>query len=175
MVQGRNVIGDENWYLLRTKAGEERRARDQVGRFAADVLLPLIRVRIRRWGRLAESVAPLFPCYLFALLDLEHESATLRCTPGIREVVVVGGEAAIVPQPIIDELKLRCSRGPIELPQRAFAPKQRVQVMDGPFRDFEAVFERTLSGAERVAILLRIMGRETRVVLPAKLLAPLEG
>jgi hypothetical protein len=41
-------------------------------------------------------------------------------------------------------------------------------VVEGPFRGFEAIFERYLSGAERIAILLSAIDAEgLRVVLPA--------
>jgi transcriptional antiterminator RfaH len=164
-----------HWYLLRTKAGEERRARDQAGRLAREVLLPLARVRVRRWGRLTESIAALFPSYIFALFDIEREYSRLRYTRGVRQIVSFGEEAAVVPQWIIDELKLRCAEGPIEVPAPRLVAGQRVVVTDGPFRQFEGIFQRHLSGPERVAILLFVMGAGARAVLPADMVGPLAG
>ncbi len=164
-----------HWYLLRTRAGEERRARDQVSRLTAEVLLPLVRVRVHRWGRLTESVAALFPGYIFALFDIQREYSRLRYTRGVRQIVCFGEEAAIVPQWIVDELKRRCASGPLELPACSLMPGQRVIVVDGPFRQFEGIFERHLSGPERVAILLSVMGTGARAVLPASMVAPLAG
>jgi hypothetical protein len=43
-----NDLSEHSWYLVRTKAGEERRAHDQVRRVASDILLPLVKVRVRR-------------------------------------------------------------------------------------------------------------------------------
>ncbi|MBV8056443.1 MAG: hypothetical protein JOZ29_18090 [Deltaproteobacteria bacterium] len=163
------------WYLLRTKAGEERRARDQVSRLTPEVLLPLVRVRVRRWGRMTESVAALFPGYIFALFDAEREYSRLRYTRGVRQIVCFGGEAAVVPRWIIGELKHRCASGPVELPTSQLVAGQRVIVIDGPFREFEGIFERHLSGPERVAILLSVMGAGARAVLPASMVAPLAG
>jgi transcriptional antiterminator RfaH len=163
------------WHLLRTKAGEERRARDQVSRLSAEVLLPLVHVQVRRWGRITESVAALFPGYMFALFDIEREYSLLRYTRGVRQIVCFGEEAAVVPQWIIDELKLRCANGPLELPERRLVPGERVIVTDGPFRQFEGIFERHHSGPERVAILLSVMGASRRTVVPARMVAPLAG
>jgi transcriptional antiterminator RfaH len=163
------------WHLLRTKAGEERRAHDHVSRLTPEVLLPLVRVRVRRWGRMTESVAALFPCYMFALFDLEQEYSRLRYTRGVREIVRFGEEAAVAPQWMIDELKLRCATGPVELATSKLVAGQRVVVTDGPFREFEGIFERRLSGAERVAILLSVMGAGARAVLPANMVVPLPG
>ena len=163
------------WHLLRTKAGEERRARDQVTRLTPEVLLPLVRVRVRRWGRLTESVAALFPGYLFALFDVDREYSRLRYTRGVRQIVCFGDEAAVVPEWIIDQLKLRCADGPMELPPRRLVAGERVIVIDGPFRQFEGIFERHLSGPERVAILLSVMGAGARAVLPASMVMPAAG
>ena len=158
------------WYLIRTKAGEERRAQEQLNRISKDVLRPLIKTRVRRSGRLVESVSPLFPCYLFALLDLAHEWGNVRYTRGVRELVCFGGEPAVVPEPIVHELKERCAIGPLELPTRQLSPGERVRVVDGPLRELEGVFERYLSGPERVAILLSVVGG-ARILLSARMVA----
>ncbi|HJU10039.1 MAG TPA: transcription termination/antitermination NusG family protein [Candidatus Binataceae bacterium] len=167
-------ISKPQWHLLRTKAGEERRARDQVSLVSAEVLLPLVRVNVRRWSRMTESVVALFPGYMFAQFDLE-QYGRLRYTRGVRQIVRFGEETPIVPQWIIDELKRRCANGPIELPSRRLVAGQRVIVIDGPFRQFEGIFERHLSGPERVAVLLSVMGAGRRAVLPASMVAPLAG
>lgn len=161
------------WYLLRTKAQEERRAHGSLSRFAPEVLLPLTKVRVRRWGQMVESIAPLFPTYLFALVDLELHYGYVRYARGVRGIVSFGAQPAVVSEWIISELKQRCSRGPVELPRRPLLPKQGVMIIDGLFREFEGIFERYLSGPERVAVLLSVMGCGARVVLPAGMVEPL--
>ena len=167
------MMNRPRWYVLRTKAGEERKAHEQLSLLSTDVLLPLVKVRVRRWSRLVPSVAPLFPCYLFALLVFERDYAQLRYTRGLRGPVLFGAQPAVMPDRIIGELKQRCAGGPVELPRHPLLPSGRVTVIDGPFREFEGIFERHLSGPERVAILLSVMGREARVVLPASMIVPL--
>jgi transcriptional antiterminator RfaH len=122
---------------------------------------------------MVESVTALFPSYLFALFDLELEYSRLRYTRGVREVVCVGGRPAVVPQWIVSQLKQRCLHGPIELPTRRLIAGERVMVIDGPFRELEGIFERHVSGTERVAILFSVMGVGARAVLPARMVAPM--
>ena len=169
--EGHRVWGT-NWYLLRTRAGAEQTARSQVSRLAADVLLPLLKVRVRRRNRMVASVAPLFPGYMFALLDFERSYARLRYTRGLRGMVCFGGQPAVVPEWLIGELKQHCEHGPVELPERMFVPHERVMVIDGPFREFDGIFERYLSGSERVAILFSTMGAGVRALLPASMVVP---
>lgn len=160
------------WYLLRTKAGEERRAYDQVSQVAGKVLLPLMKVRVRRWNRMVESVVPLFPCYLFAMFDLTREYKLVRYAGGVRDLLRFGAEAPVVPQWIINEFQQRCAGGPLELPRRMLVPNEPVRVIDGPLREFEGIFERYLSGTERVAILFSMMGAGARAVMPASMVSP---
>ena len=162
----------KQWYLLRTKAGEERRAQAQLSRLVADVLSPLMKVRVRRWGRMVDSVGPLFPCYLFARFDLEREYGQVRYPRGIRDIPRFGAQPAVVPEWIVGELRQRCTGGPLELPKRMLVTHERVMVIDGPFREFEGIFERYLSGQERVAILFSMMGAGARAVLPARMVVP---
>lgn len=162
------------WYLVRTKAGQEHRARAQLRDVAHDVVLPLIKIRVRRWGRLVESTVPLFPTYLIAQVDLQREWY-VRYTRGVRGLVRFGADVAVVPEWVVRELMERCECGPLELPRRALSAGGRVTVIDGPFRDFEGIFEHYLSGAERVAILLHTMGREAQAVLPARIVVSADG
>jgi transcription antitermination factor NusG len=48
-----------------------------------------------------------------------------------------------------------------------------VRIREGLFAGLEAVFYRELKGSERVAVLLEILGRETRLVLPSEIIAKL--
>jgi len=161
------------WYLLRTKAGQERRAAAQLRRIAdeREVLLPLMKTQVRRSGGMVELVTPLFPCYLFARLDVQREWTNLYFARGLREVVRFGDEPAVVPEWAIGELKQRCANGPVELPRPALLPGKSVKVVEGRLLELEGIFERYLSGSKRVAILLSLMGG-TRALLPARMVVP---
>ena len=84
------------WYLVRTKMGEERKAETLLGDIVDRTLLPLGKTKLRHTGRVAERVSPLFPCYLFALFSLAHKAREIRYTPGVREIVRFGEQAAVV-------------------------------------------------------------------------------
>jgi hypothetical protein len=58
--------------------------------------------------------------------------------------------------------------GVVKIEQYDFGNGDRLRVVEGPFRGFEAIFERYLSGAGRIAIILNeIDAQRLRVVLPA--------
>lgn len=155
-----------NWYLVHTKAGKEGSVRDQLSGWLPEVLLPTLKVRVRRWTKLVTTVAPLFPCYLFAAV--ERDLGRVSYTSGVREVVRGGGEPLVVPFPIVEQLKERCARGPIELAVKPLQKGDSVIIAGGVLHDFEAVFDQYLSGPQKVAILLSSMtGVPIRVILPA--------
>jgi transcriptional antiterminator RfaH len=156
------------WYLVRTRTGKERAVREQLASVAPEVFLPMLRARAPRWGRMADTVAPLFPCYVFARLDLRRHYFDVKYMPGVRGIVSAGPDPLAVPGAIIAEIRRRGVDGVVEISQPPLGSGERVVVVEGPFRGFEAIFERYLSGAERVAILLSaIEVSGLRVVLSA--------
>jgi transcriptional antiterminator RfaH len=161
-----------SWYLIRTKPGKERSVCNQLSTALPEAFLPLLRTKVRTWGRLIWSVVPLFPCYLFGRFPLQSNYFDVKYMQGVRGLVSAGDEPLVVPQAIIDEIKRRGVCGVVEIKQKPFASGERVRVEDGPFRGFEAIFERYLSSAERVAILLSaIEASGVRVILPASAVA----
>jgi len=161
-----------DWYLVRTKPGKERWVRDQLGSRLSEIFLPMLRARMPRWGRLAMSTAPLFPCYLFARMDLQNDYFTVKYLAGVSGLVSAGTDPIMVPEGIVTEIRARGVDDVVEIREDPFDSGQPVRVVEGPFRGFEAIFERYLSGAERVAILLNTIEKAgPRVVLPATALA----
>jgi transcriptional antiterminator RfaH len=159
-----------NWYLIRTRAAEERKAIDRLARCTDETLLPLLATRVQRWGKLVDTIVPLFTSYVFAYFDLQEKYNQVRHTAGVQYVVHYGDEFAVVPSCMIEELKKRCGEGPVRLPATTFVAGELVRVVDGPFREFHGIFEKRLSGTDRVAILLSSIGAGTRVILSARLI-----
>lgn len=166
------LISVEEWYLVRTKPGKERWVRDQLAAILPEVFLPMLRARMPRWGKLAVSVAPLFPGYLFARFDLTSHYFNVKYLPGVGGLVSAGMDPLVVPETIVHEIRLRGVNDVVEIQEKPFDSGERVRVVEGPFRGFEAIFDRYLSGAERVAILLNtIQTTGLRVVLSAAAVA----
>ena len=76
-----------------------------------------------------------------------------------------GGKSAIVPDSLVAALQLRDSEEDEEiLEQRQFKPGDKVQIVEGPFADYDAIFK-SHSGGDRICILLQIAERETQLKL----------
>jgi len=161
-----------DWYLVRTKSGAERTACENLQHTVDRVLLPLVTMPLRQKERIFQRTVPLFPTYIFAQFDLETTARQIRYTPGIRNIVQFGDRAAVVPGYVIDELISRCAEGLVDLSNRRLPLGAPVNVVRGPFQEFQAVFDGYLSGTERVAVLLTVMNAERRVVMPARMVTP---
>ncbi len=165
--------GNENWYLVHTRAGKEHSVCKQLGEIVPEILLPIAKVPVRRWGRMTSALVPLFPCYLFAYFDYEANFWWVRYTRGVNKLICTGVEPSIVPPQIIESLKQRCARGPVELPTKTPRRGDVVTLETGALRGFEAIFDGYLSGTQRVAILLSSLGGATlRLRLPAPMVIP---
>jgi transcriptional antiterminator RfaH len=156
------------WYLVRTKSGKERWVSGQLLAILPEVFLPMLEARTQRWGKLVWAVMPLFPCYVFARFDLQTHYFDVKYMAGVQGIVSAGCDPLTVPLPVVEEIKRRGVNGVVKIEPEKFDKGERVRVAEGPFRGFEAIFERYLSGAERVAILLStVEANGLRVVLPS--------
>ena len=81
-----------HWYLVRTKTGKERWVRDQLANVVPEVFLPMLKSKAPRWGRMAVSIGPLFPCYVFARFDLKAQYFDVKYMAGVRAIVSAGAD-----------------------------------------------------------------------------------
>jgi transcriptional antiterminator RfaH len=155
------------WYLVRTKQYKERWVQENLGPIVDDSFLPIARTQINRWGRRIETLAPLFPSYLFVRFDLLKGFYKVQRTLGVIGLVCTGMEPAEVDPAIIAEIRSRSNNGVVEIKGRDLRPGESVFITGGPLCGLEAVFESYMSGTERVAVLLASVRAHVRVVLPA--------
>jgi transcriptional antiterminator RfaH len=158
------------WYLVRTKSNRETYVREQLSHFAPGVFLPMLKL----FGatRADPPVVPLFPQYIFARFHLATHYFDIRYLPGVAGFVPTGREPLEVPEAIVDSVRARCTDGVVHLCPKPLKGGERVRIVDGPFRNFEAIFESYLSGVKRVAILIdAIEGRGVRVIADASTVA----
>jgi transcriptional antiterminator RfaH len=158
------------WYLIRTKSNRERFVREQLSRLVPEVFLPMLKLPVSR--RTSPSLVPLFPQYLFARCDLAAQYFEIRYMRGVAGFVSTGMRPVPLSEQIVESVRSRCINGVVELGAKRFRQGECVRVVDGPFRDFEAIFEGYLSGSRRVAILIQtVEGRGVRVVADASIIS----
>lgn len=157
------------WYVAHTHVHAEAKAALNLRRQGYTVFFPRYRKR-RRHARRSEIVsAPLFPRYVFVLIDLAAQRwRSIGSTFGVAHLICRGEEPAVVPDNVISELQSReDAEGLVRLETPTFAPGAKVRVRYGAFGDILGLFE-GMTDRERVAILLDLLGRKVRVVMSAE-------
>ncbi len=158
------------WYALRTKSRKEAVVEKRLQDLNVEIFLPWLRLRRRIGTRYRPVLGPLFPGYLFCRLDLFLSGKAVRYAPGVQDFVKFGNCIAEVEPAVIQALRERCPGGVAEIHSQVFKSGTSVLIQEGPLSGLEAVFEREMRGSERVAVLLELLGRRTRLVLPAEML-----
>jgi transcriptional antiterminator RfaH len=162
------------WYAVHTHAQAEERASTHLARQGFEAWLPRHRRRIRHARRAADVLRPLFPRYLFVRLDLAGEPwRQVLSTVGVAAVIGAEGRPSPVPEPVIEGLMAQADgAGVIDLgPAHPFRPGDRLRFARGALKDVEAILLAP-TDERRVAVLLRLLGRELRLSVPATDLEP---
>lgn len=155
------------WYALYTKPHKERQVEATLVERGIEVYYPTLPVASPRRGRSAERA--FFPCYLFAHVDMDAVGLwALHYLPGMRGVVMFAGQPARVDEKIIAVLRSRLERSnAFDSYGEALEQGDRVVITTGPLADLEAVFDRRLSAAGRVRILVHLLQRWAEVEIDA--------
>jgi|HubBroStandDraft_6_1064221.scaffolds.fasta_scaffold00056_106 transcriptional antiterminator RfaH len=139
------------WGVVYAQAQCERVAGRNLERQGYEVFLPECQTR--------KGVRPLFPRYLFVLLDL-YRWWPITGTRGVSGLLMNGERPGAVEDEVIEELKRRRGdEGLVRLER--FGVGDRVRVDEGPFSGLEGLV--TGNSRRRVEVLLSIMNRKVKL------------
>ena len=162
------------WYVVHTKPRKESLAEANLKRQDFETYLPWYRRVARQRGTWREVIEPLFPRYLFLRIDPNQQTvAPIRSTLGVTTLVTFGHRLAPVSDDIINAIRQNADAhtGLHLPPEHQFKRGDTVAITAGPFEGLQGIFE-TSSGAQRVAVLLDILGKSTKVVLSRSQIEP---
>jgi transcriptional antiterminator RfaH len=157
------------WYAVYTKPHLEVWARNNLAERQVEVYLPQYLKRRRHARRTDIVAAPLFPRYLFVRADFDAgHRRRIGAAPGVAHLVTFGDRPAVVTDAVIAEIRAREEDdGYVRLGQgKTFRPGDRVKIADGALSDHTGLFAAPTDG-DRVIVLLDLLGRMTRVQVPA--------
>jgi transcription elongation factor/antiterminator RfaH len=171
-VRSHALVGNERWFLAHTLPKSEWKAELHLGAQGFRTFLPQFRKTIRHARQLKTVRAPLFPRYLFVILDLERDRwLSVRSTVGVSRLITSQeGRPIAVPVGIVESF-IEQSDGNLMRVDTGLVRGQRVRILSGPFAEFVGSLER-LDGAGRVQVLLEMMGTAVPVTLHRSALSP---
>jgi transcriptional antiterminator RfaH len=157
------------WYLIQTKPRQEARAEEHLQRQQFECYRPL---RPEDGKKRTPSEEALFPGYLFIRMDQVHDNwYPIRSTRGVSRIVTFGGHPVPVQDELIEQIRVRLAT---PAPRHEFRQGEAVLIKAGEMCDIEAIFL-TRDGDERAVILLNLLQREQKVILPISSLSRMEA
>jgi transcription elongation factor/antiterminator RfaH len=164
--------GNERWFLVHSQPHSERKAALHLGFQGFKTYFPQIQKTVRHARRLMTVRAPLFPRYVFVILDLGRDRwLSVRSTVGVSSLFTCEDRPVPVPKGIVEALLARTDEAGLALFDAGLTTGQTVRILSGPFADFVGTLER-LDGAGRVRVLLSMMGTAIPVTLHRSALLP---
>lgn len=163
-----NEAGDRpRWYVIQCKGGESFRAAEHLANQEFEVFHPVLQVQKKRRTKLVWVDEPLFPYYVFIRLStLASNWRPIRSTRGVLKLLTFGDS---LPLPVSDELittlRDHANQDGDDAVHVYFRAGEMVEIMDGPFKNLQAVFERH-KGEERAIVLLNMLQNTQRLEVP---------
>lgn len=129
------------WYAVHSRAQHEKRIAYELERRAIHSFLPTYR-SLRRWkDRRVELDFPLFPGYLFVLLDVRERLRVLE-VPGVVHLVSFGGQPYAIPKGEIEALQAVLRTSQKVSPHPYLTTGRRVRIRYGPLKGAEGLLLR---------------------------------
>jgi transcriptional antiterminator RfaH len=147
-----------NWYALRSKPRKEEVLWKQLLAREIEVFFP--RIRVHPVNPRSRKLRPYFPGYMFVQVDLEEVGLSrFNWMPHAIGLVSFDGEPATVPDNLIHAIRKRVDE--ISAAGGEFydglQPGDPVRISSGPFAGYEAIFDESLPGNERVRVLIQML------------------
>ncbi|RKT45281.1 transcription/translation regulatory transformer protein RfaH [Thiocapsa rosea] len=151
------------WYLVQSKPRQAERAEVNLVQQGYRVFHPQWMVERIYRGRRVVVEESLFPNYLFISLRRWVDNwYPLRSTRGVARLVAFGREPLPVQDAMIAEIQRRLD---VRTLQSELCPGQKVEIIEGPFRGLEAIFN-VHQGERRAQLLIELLHREVTLTIP---------
>ena len=110
-MNGMNENDLKLWYIVQTKAADERRVQTHLLNQEIETFLPLLDTFQCRNGKMVHRIKPFFPNYLFARVDLKRHYHKVKWTRGVSRILGTGNGPIPISEKVIESIKERSRRG----------------------------------------------------------------
>lgn len=162
-----------SWFLIYCKSRQEVRAEENLVRQGFDVFRPTINVVKAKIGcQNTVKSEPLFPGYLFIKVDPSVKSiGPVHSTLGVSNFVKFGDSYAVASDTLIDNIKLNVDRQNVFTKDgHSLKSGDEIYVHGHGFDQVKAIYCNAC-GYERAIILMTILGRESKLMVPTNCLS----
>lgn len=163
------------WYCVRTRQKQEHIAAGNLRQVAeVEVFNPRLKFRRATQRGPVWFTEPLFPSYIFARFSLRPTLEQVRRTAGVSTVVHFADRFPSIAAEVIEELRAMTGGQELIVQESILEPGQEIRVATGAFQGLTAVVKQVLPAAQRVRILLELLGRDTAVEIDVADIVPVD-
>ena len=162
----------ERWFVARVHPHRENTAQLNLNCLGFRSFAPRVRRTVRHARKLRNVLAPLFPGYIFLILDLSRDRwHCVNSTFGVAALIMGVEQPIPVPQGIVEPLVAATdSSGTVRF-DSDLEIGQKVRILSGPFAETLCRLVH-LDDRGRVRVLLEFMGVEVSARLDRSCVAP---
>ncbi len=160
----------KRWHVIYTRLRSESLALQHLERQGFTAYLPRHRKQRRHARRTDWVTAPLFPRYMFVLIDVAAARwRSIRSTIGVSDIICQGDRPLPMMPGVVEEIIERENEEGLvcAAPNLNLRKGDRVRVERDSMCDQVGLFE-TMADKDRVIILLNLLGRQVRALVPAE-------
>jgi len=156
-------FGSFHWFVIQAKPGDEHRVETHLLNQKIETFLPLLEIHQYSNGKMVQKIKPLFPNYIFAKLDLKFHYYKVKWTRGVSKILGTWDGPVPISEKVIQTIKERIGKDNLVKLEEELKEGDAVEVTSGPFKEFNGIFQKKISGNGRVRILLNLIGVEVPV------------
>lgn len=160
------------WIAVSTQPNCEMLAIDNLRRQGYETYCPVIQKRVSHARKVQMKNKPLFPGYIFVMLDeVTQGCRAISSTFGVRNMVSFGGKPARLPAAFVNSLKESEVNGivPARPLEETLPTGTSVLIKNGMFKDLIATVL-SCRAQERVVVMLDFLMRSVKAEVPAEYL-----
>jgi len=158
---------EPDWFCVRAQPRREQSAQRALLTLPdVEVMLPLAAFSKQNAKGKRQVREPIFPGYLFCRFAPSDSARQVQYTQGVAYIIRRGDNLVAVPDPVIEEIRTVAPAGVLELVPSPLARGESIRLIEGIFAGSNATVVELVPAAERVKILLEILGSEQESAVP---------
>ena len=161
----------ERWFVARVHPNRENSAQFNLDRLGFRSFAPRVRRTVRHARKTRNVLSPLFPGYIFLILDLSRDRwRAVNSTFGVASLIMGAEQPMPVPCGVVEALVIT-ENSELVRTDNDLEIGQKVRILSGPFADALCRLVH-LDDRGRVRVLLELMGTEVTAQLDRARAAP---
>ncbi len=149
------------WIVVNTKSNCERKVCHNLMRQGFKVFLPKIEKTVIKFKRIYKSLKPLFPGYIFVLLDEKKNWSKINYTYGVFKILRFSEKVYFLPSEVIKSIKENCNYNDILERKNKINNGEKIKLIKNNLFSLDAVFDEYID-QKRAFIFLEFLKQKVK-------------